>query len=126
MSQKILVIEDNPVNMELATDLLEFAGFGVLQAASAEEGIALARAEMPDLILMDLSLPGMDGLTATRLLRSDTATTQIPIVVLTANAMKGDEERAHESGAVGYIAKPFDTRGFAGHIHAFLKAGDAS
>lgn len=123
---KILVIEDNPVNMELATDLLEVAGFGVLQAATAEEGIALAHDEAPDLILMDLSLPGMDGLTATRLLRSNAATTQIPIVVLTANAMKGDEERAHEAGAVGYIAKPFDTRRFAGHIHAFLKSGDAS
>ena len=68
----------------------------------------------------------MDGLTATRLLRADAATTQIPIVVLTANAMKGDEERAHEAGAIGYIAKPFDTRGFASHIHDFLKIGDDS
>ena len=120
--QKILIIEDNPVNMELASDLLEVAGFLVLQAANAEEGLALARAEVPHLVLMDLSLPGMDGLTATRLLRADSTTAHIPVVVLTANAMKGDEDRAHEAGAIGYIAKPFDTRHFASHIHAFLEA----
>ncbi len=89
--------------------------------ASAEEGIALARSEMPDLILMDLSLPGMDGLTATRHLCADDSTAQIPIVVLTANAMKGDEERAREAGASGYVAKPIDTRAFPEQIKSFLK-----
>ena len=123
MPEKILIIEDNPVNMELATDLLEVAGYEVQQAASAEEGIALARSEMPDLILMDLSLPGMDGLSATRHLCADDSTAQIPIVVLTANAMKGDEARARQAGASGYVAKPIDTRAFPEQIKSFLKGG---
>ena len=122
---RILIIEDNPVNMELATDLLEVAGYEVVQAFSAEEGLALAHSLKPDLVLMDLSLPGMDGLTATRRLAADPATTHLPIIVLTANVMRGDEERAREAGACGYIAKPIDTRSFARQVEACLKAGDA-
>jgi CheY-like chemotaxis protein len=123
---RILIIEDNQVNLELATDLLEVAGYEVLSACSAEDGVELARAQQPDLVLMDLSLPGMDGLTATRLLRADNQTMQIPIVVLTANVMKGDEARAREAGANGFIAKPIDTRAFARQIGAYLKVGDAA
>ena len=122
---KILIIEDNPVNMELATDLLEVAGYEVMQSTSAEEGVEMARTQHPDLVLMDLSLPGMDGLAATRLLCADPATSHLPVVVLTANVMKGDETRAHEAGACGYIAKPIDTRAFARQVASYLKVGDA-
>jgi len=124
MSTRILIIEDNEVNLELATDLLEIAGYEVLSASSAEEGVELARTQSLDLVLMDLSLPGMDGLTATRLLRADVTTAPLPIVVLTANVMKGDETRAREAGVNGFIAKPIDTRAFAEQVRSYLKAGD--
>lgn len=119
---KILIIEDNPLNMELATDLLSVAGYEVLQATTAERGIQLARSVLPDLILMDTSLPGMDGLQATVILKSESDTEHIPVVSLTANAMKGDEERAREAGAMAYVTKPIDTRTFVRDIAAFLKA----
>ncbi|MES2460341.1 MAG: response regulator [Armatimonadota bacterium] len=106
----ILVIEDNPVNLELVTDLLEIAGYEILQAMSAEEGIEQARGAQPDLILMDVRLPGMDGLSATRILKSDAATQHIPVIALTAQAMKGDEEEALAAGCDAYLSKPIDTR----------------
>ena len=108
--EKILLVEDNPMNRELTIDLLEMAGYTVLQAETAEEGIALARAERPALILMDISLPGMDGLNATKILKQGPGTRIIPIVALTAHAMKGDETRALAAGCDGYITKPIDTR----------------
>ena len=120
MAQKILIIEDNPLNLELATDLLEVAGFTVLQATTAERGIQLARALLPDLVLMDTSLPGMDGLQAIKILKSDTNTAHIPVVSLTANAMKGDEETARAAGALAYVTKPIDTRTFVQSISQFL------
>ena len=107
---KVLVIEDNPANMTLATFLLKSAGYLVLSATDAETGLALARAEQPDLILMDIQLPGMDGLTATALLKADAATRDIPVIALTALAMKGDEERIRAAGCDGYIAKPLAYR----------------
>ena len=119
---KILIIEDNPLNMELAADLLMVAGYQVLQAATAEKGIQLARSLLPDLILMDTSLPGMDGLQATRILKSDSATEHIPVISLTANAMKGDEETARAAGALAYVTKPIDTRTFVESISVYLKA----
>lgn len=106
----ILIIEDNPLNLELATDLLEAAGYTIRQARSAEEGVALARAEPPDLILMDLRLPGTDGYAAVKWLKQDPRTKHIPTAALTAQAMTGDEERAREAGFDGYITKPIDTR----------------
>jgi len=115
-ASKVLVIEDNETNMELATVLLRMAGYEVLQAWTAEEGIQLARAEMPRLILMDISLPGMDGLSATRILKDDPLTRLIPVVALTAHAMKGDEVKAFQAGCCGYLTKPIDTRTFAGTI----------
>src|SRR6266542_3277431 len=108
--EKILVVEDNPLNMELTADILMAAGYGVLQAENAERGIAMARAERPALILMDVRLPGMDGLSATEILKGETETRQIPVVALTAHAMKGDEEKALAAGCVGYITKPINTR----------------
>jgi two-component system, cell cycle response regulator DivK len=103
---KVLVVEDNSANMTLAIFLLESAGHTVLSATDAETGLALAREGHPDLILMDIQLPGMDGLEATALLRRDDATRAIPVIALTALAMKGDEERIRAAGCDGYIAKP--------------------
>ena len=103
---RILIVEDNPANMKLAVFLLEHAGHSVTTAVDAELGLAIARAERPDLILMDIQLPGMDGLEAITLLKADESTRQIPVIALTALAMKGDEERIRAAGCDGYIAKP--------------------
>jgi len=117
---KVLVVEDNPANMTLSTFLLESAGHSVLKATDAETGVALARAEQPDLILMDIQLPGMDGLCATALLKGDAATKDIPVVALTALAMKGDEERIRAAGCDGYIAKPLSYKDFLATISSQL------
>src|SRR5688500_12621829 len=97
----ILIVEDNPANMTLAVFLLQSAGHTVLSATDAEAGLTLARDEQPDLILMDIQLPGMDGLEATMLLKRDDATRAIPVIALTALAMKGDEERIRAAGCDG-------------------------
>ncbi|HWZ88192.1 MAG TPA: response regulator [Polyangiaceae bacterium] len=102
----ILIVEDNPANMKLAVFVLEQASYTVISAADAEAGLTLARERHPDLILMDIQLPGMDGLTAIALLKQDVATRDIPVIALTALAMKGDEERIRSAGCEGYIAKP--------------------
>jgi two-component system cell cycle response regulator DivK len=102
----VLIVEDNPANMTLAVFLLESAGHTVITARDAEAGLTLARALQPNLILMDIQLPGMDGLQATGLLKGDDATRAIPVIALTALAMKGDEERIRAAGCDGYIAKP--------------------
>ena len=117
---KILIIEDNATNMKLATILLESAGYTVLSATDAEAGLTSARSEQPDLILMDIHLPGMDGLEATMLLKRDNATRAIPVIALTALAMKGDEERIRAAGCDGYIAKPMGYRDFLATIAAQL------
>ena len=103
---RVLIIEDNPTNMKLAVFLLQKAAHEVLQAVDAETGLALARQHHPELILMDIQLPGMDGLTATRLLKADATTRDIKIVALTALAMNGDRESMQAAGCDGYIAKP--------------------
>ena len=123
MSPRILVVEDNPANRELVTDLLEAAGYQVHAAASAEDGLRLARELRPDLILMDLSLPGMDGLEATRALRQDAATSNLRVVALTAHAMKGDEAIAERAGCNGYLTKPIDTRSFVESVSRFVDRG---
>ena len=117
---RILVVEDNPTNMKLVTMLLARAGHAVIPAADAEAGLGLARAERPDLILMDMQLPGMDGLAATALLKADEATRAIPVIALTALAMKGDEERILAAGCDGYIAKPLAYKEFLAVIGAQL------
>jgi two-component system, cell cycle response regulator DivK len=117
---KILIIEDNPDNMTLAVFLLETAGHGVLSATNAEVGITLARSERPDLILMDVQLPGMDGLAATAVLKRDDATRSIPVIALTALAMKGDEERIRAAGCDNYIAKPMRYKEFLAVVAAHL------
>ncbi len=117
---KVLVVEDNPANMTLATFLLQSAGHVVLSATDAETGLALARVDQPDLILMDIQLPGMDGLQATALLKSDPSTRAIPVIALTALAMKGDEQRIRAAGCDNYIAKPLAYKEFLATISAQL------
>jgi two-component system cell cycle response regulator DivK len=116
----ILVVEDNPANMTLATFLLQSVGHTVLSTTDAEAGLTLARDQQPNLILMDIQLPGMDGLKATALLKGDGATRAIPVIALTALAMAGDEERIRAAGCDGYIAKPFAYREFLAIIAAQL------
>ena len=117
---RVLIIEDNPTNMTLAVFLLTSAGHNVLSATDAETGLTMARTEQPNLILMDIQLPGMDGLEATALLKKDERTSAIPVIALTALAMKGDEERIRAAGCDGYIAKPMRYQEFlatvAGHL----------
>ena len=117
---KVLIVEDNPANMTLAVFLLQSAGHTVVTATDAEAGLALARDEQPHLILMDIQLPGMDGLEATSLLKREEATRAIPVIALTALAMKGDEERIRAAGCDGYIAKPLAYRDFLAVISAQL------
>jgi two-component system cell cycle response regulator DivK len=117
---RVLVVEDNVANMTLATFLLESAGHVVIGATDAETGLTLARAEQPDLVLLDIQLPGMDGLQATALLKQDETTRRIPVIALTALAMKGDEERIRAAGCDGYIAKPLSYRDFLATVSTHL------
>ncbi len=117
---KILIVEDNPVNMTLAVFLLQSAGHVMLSAVDAEAGLRMARDDKPDLILMDIQLPNMDGLEATRILKKDEATRAIPVIALTALAMKGDEERIRAAGCDGYIAKPLAYKDFLTVVAAQL------
>jgi two-component system cell cycle response regulator DivK len=116
----VLIVEDNPTNMTLAVFLLQSAGHKVLKAVDAEAGLTLAREERPNLILMDIQLPGMDGLQATALLKSSETTRDIPVIALTALAMKGDEERIRAAGCDGYIAKPMRYQEFLATIEGQL------
>ncbi|MDO8932656.1 MAG: response regulator [Rhodocyclaceae bacterium] len=120
MTAQVLVVEDTPANMKLVSMLLGKAGYRVLQANNAGDGIALAREYAPDLILMDIQLPGMDGLEATRLLKQDAATRSIRVIALTAFAMKGDEEKMMAAGCDGYIAKPIQYRSFLDTVERML------
>ena len=116
----ILIVEDNSTNMTLAVFLVKSAGHTVVTATTAEIGLTLAREQHPDLILMDIQLPGMDGLEATRILKADATTSAIPVIALTALAMKGDKERILAAGCDGYIAKPLAYRDFLAAISGHL------
>lgn len=116
----ILVVEDNDLNMELVTDVLEMHGHTVRQAWTAEEGLEIAAAERPDLILMDLHLPRMDGRTAVKQLKADPATRSIPTFALTADTMLGDEQAALDAGFDGFLTKPIDVRTFRTDIETAL------
>ncbi len=118
--KKILLIEDNLLNLQLVTDLLEVNGFLVTSATTAEEGLRLARAQLPDLVLMDFSLPGMDGLTATQNLKANPATRHLRVVGLSANAMRGDEEAALKAGCQAYLTKPINCRTFVATVTQFI------
>lgn len=116
--RRVLVVEDNRDNMTLIIDVLSTLDYEVLQATDGEKGVEAARNERPDLILMDLSLPRMDGWTATRLIRQEQPA--LPIIALTAHAMMGDRERALEAGCNDYIAKPIDLQELARKLNQYL------
>jgi len=118
--ERILVVDDNPTNLKLAADVLEWSGFQVSGAADAEQALELIGEAPPELILMDIGLPGMDGLTLARKLKADPATGHIPIVAMTAFAMKGDAQKVFDAGCDGYISKPIDTRTFASQVSRCL------
>jgi CheY-like chemotaxis protein len=120
MNDLILVVEDNETNQMLVRAVLELDGYRVSVAGSAGEALDELRRNPPSLILMDVQLPGQDGLSLTRELKADPNSSGIPIVALTAHAMNGDRELALEAGCAGYIAKPIDTRTFAGQVRQFL------
>jgi two-component system cell cycle response regulator DivK len=115
----ILIVEDNDKNLKLARDVLQFHGFRTVEATNGEDGVTLAREHRPDLILMDIALPGIDGVEATRQLRSEPATADIPIVALTASVMQADRARFVEAGFTGIIAKPIDVLKFPGEVLAY-------
>jgi len=124
MTHVILVVEDNERNLKLLRDLLEYKGYDVRTARTAEDGIALAVSEPPDLVLMDLQLPGIDGMEALRQLRESPRTADIPVVAVTAQAMKQDRERALEAGFDGYVEKPISVRAFPEQVRRFLSDGE--
>jgi CheY-like chemotaxis protein len=119
-ARTVLIVEDDAMTMELVADLLGAAGFQVLKAQTAEGGIAAAIEHPPDLILMDIALPGLDGIAATRRLKQDPRTARIPVVALTAQVMRGDDERVRAAGCSGVIPKPIDSRTFAGTVAGFI------
>jgi len=120
MTHVILVVEDNERNLKLLRDVLEYAGYDVRTARTAEDGITMAASELPDLVLMDLQLPGIDGMEALRRLRASPLTAGIPVVAVTAQAMKNDRERALEGGFDGYLEKPISVRAFPDQVRRFL------
>lgn len=125
-NELILIVEDNEKNLKLARDLLQFKGFRTLDAGTAEEGIRLAAEHGPDLILMDVQLPGMDGLAALGRLREDPRTSSIPVVALTAFAMKEDRERFMAAGFTGYLTKPISVREFPDQVREFCEQRPAN
>jgi two-component system, cell cycle response regulator DivK len=116
----VLIVEDNPRNLKLVRDLLEHAGYRTLEASTAEDGLALARAHRPDLVLMDVQLPGMDGVQALGRLRAEPATNGIPVVAVTAFAMKDDRARFMAAGFDDYLEKPISVREFPGQVAEML------
>jgi two-component system, cell cycle response regulator DivK len=122
----ILIVEDNPRNLKLVRDILRHLGYSTLEADNAEDGLELARSHRPELILMDVQLPGMDGVDALARLREDPDTAALVVVALTAFAMKEDRERFLAVGFDGYLEKPLDVRQFPGQVAAFLADTNAS
>jgi CheY-like chemotaxis protein len=120
MSARILIVDDNPVNLRLAAEVLELEGHAVELAADAAQAESLLGRGLPDLILMDIALPDMDGLTLTRKLKADARLKHIPVIALTAFAMKGDDLKAFEAGCAAYITKPIDTRELPRQVARFL------
>ncbi|MFC1650181.1 response regulator [Candidatus Latescibacterota bacterium] len=121
MGAVILVVEDNEKNMRLIGDLLGASGYTILKAVNGREGVEMAKEKKPDLILMDIQMPVMDGLEATKLLKSDESVKHIPVIALTSYAMKGDEERMLGAGFDGYMSKPFNVAEFLKKVVEYLK-----
>jgi CheY-like chemotaxis protein len=123
---RILIVDDNPTNLKLASDVLEAAGFAIERASDAEQAQTVLGSILPDLVLMDIGLPGMDGLALTRKLKIDARLMHVPVVALTAFAMKGDDRKALDAGCAGYITKPIETRKLAEQVSRFLRARTAA
>jgi CheY-like chemotaxis protein len=118
---RVLVVEDNDMNMQLVEYLLEEGGIDIVKATSGEEALSITRSAAPfDLILMDIHLPGMDGLSVVRAMKDDTRTARVPILALTAHAMRGDKDRFLDAGCDGYISKPIDVKTFLSSISQYL------
>jgi CheY-like chemotaxis protein len=122
--RQVLVVEDNEKNMKLFRDVLQASGYQTLEATTGEEAVEAATEHLPDLVLMDVQLPGMDGVTALGRLREDERTASIPIVALTAQAMAGDRERFLEAGFSGYISKPVNVAEFIGTVRRYCEGDD--
>jgi two-component system cell cycle response regulator DivK len=118
--RRILVVEDNPLNLKLVRDVLQFAGYDVIEAQSGEEGLRVAQQDPPDLVLMDLQLPGIDGTETLRRMRAGTLGRDVPVVAVTAFAMAEDRERAFLAGFDGYVEKPISVRELPGQVEAFI------
>jgi CheY-like chemotaxis protein len=123
MGAGILIVDDNPINLRLASEVLRHAGHLVVSAVNAEQALDMLRHFTPQLVLMDVALPGMDGLSLTRLLKADERLRAVPVIALTAYAMKGDEQKALDAGCDGYIAKPIDTRRLPEQVAGYLRRG---
>ena len=119
-NELILIVDDNEMNVRLARDVLRFAGFRTLEAGTASEGISVAAEHRPDLILMDIRLPDMDGITALHSLKEDARTAEIPVVALTSSAMKGDRDRFMAEGFDGYLEKPIGVKEFPDQVRSHL------
>ena len=126
MGKTILIVEDEPKNLKLLRDLLQRFGYEILEASDGEQGVKSAGEKMPDLILMDIMMPKMDGLEATRIIKADIKTKHIPVIALTSYAMKGDREKTIEAGCDGYIAKPIDIKEFLKTIETYLTVKQVS
>jgi len=123
---RILVVEDNERNLKLVRDVLQHAGYDIIEARTGEQGVHLARAHPPDLVLMDLQLPGIDGQQALWQLRNDERTSHIPVIAVTASVMNDDRARVLQAGFDGYLEKPISVRDLPGQVQAFLTGRDIS
>ena len=123
MSACILVVEDNPKNLKLVRDVLQYSGYEVVEATTGEDGVRLAREVHPDLVLMDLQLPSIDGAEALRRIRAEVSTRSMPVVAVTAFVMADDRSSAFASGFDGYVEKPISVRGLAQQVQDFLTLG---
>jgi CheY-like chemotaxis protein len=124
-SARILIVEDNPLNLKLVRDVLTVSGYEVVAAPSGEEGVTLAQTCEPDLVLMDIQLPGIDGYEALRMLRQNPLLDSVPVVAVTAFAMREDRERAWRAGFDGYLGKPISVRSLPAQVHEYLSNGRA-
>jgi CheY-like chemotaxis protein len=125
MRGHILIVDDNPIDLKLVGELLEISGFKTERVSDAEQAQRALTRLMPDLVVVDIALPGIDGLSLTRLLKADPRLAHVPVVALTAFAMKGDDQRAEVAGCDGYLTKPVNTRRFADQIAQILDAAEA-
>jgi two-component system, cell cycle response regulator DivK len=125
MAKRILLVEDQPDNRRIVRDLLSATGYGLIEAITGEEGVAMAEAERPDLILMDIQLPGIDGYEATRRIKASPELSPIPIIAVTSYALSGDDQKAREAGCDDYVTKPFSPRALLAKIRQHLAEDSA-